>query len=57
MEKARNWLLNIWYMGPSGLWKDTRLKLNQATVALIVLTVANLTVFVQKLKMMTAETM
>lgn len=21
IENARNWLLNIWYMGPSGLWR------------------------------------
>lgn len=22
MEKERNWFLNIWYMSPSGLWRD-----------------------------------
>lgn len=23
MEKDRNWFLNIWYMSPSGLWRDS----------------------------------
>lgn len=23
MEKERNWFLNIWYMSPSGLWRNS----------------------------------